>query len=61
MKKTYIKPEQTVVEIQNCEIICQSPKVDGNAGVNWGGADNPSEPVEPRARQVVGVDWDEWE
>jgi hypothetical protein len=59
MKKAYTKPACEVVEIQNCEIICQSPKVDGNADVKWGGPDTPDEPV--RARQVVGVDWDDWE
>ena len=61
MKKVYTKPACEVVEIKIESNLLQASEVQGNVGLRGGGSDEgkPDEPV--RARQVVGVDWDDWE
>ena len=60
MKKKYIQPACEVVEIKIESNLLQD-SFQNNAGLRGGGSDEgkPDEPV--RARQVVGVDWDNWE
>ena len=57
MKKTYTKPACEVVEIKIESNLLQASEVQGNVGLGMGGSGD----YNPRARRVVGVDWDEWE
>jgi hypothetical protein len=63
-KQEYLKPTMKVGTLQQQGIICTSDvrSVNGNAGMNYGGAGS----VPVRARQHSGIDWDddwddEWE
>ena len=63
MKKTYIQPACEVVEIKIGSNLLQASEVQdvkGNANLGGGGNDSGYE-GDVRARQVVGVDWDDWE
>jgi hypothetical protein len=60
MKKTYIQPACKVMETEFESCLLQASEVQGNAGLDLGGSDSGYE-GEGRARQVVGVDWDDWE
>ncbi len=57
MKKAYTKPACEVDEIKIESSLLQASEVQGNADLDLGGSGNVNE----RARQVVGVDWDDWE
>ena len=59
MKRIYIQPACEVVEIQNCSIVCESPvrDVTGNSDLKDGGGGD----VPARARESIGVDWNDWE
>ena len=57
MKKAYTKPACEVDEIKIESSLLQASEVQGNADLDLGGSGN----VNDRARQVVGVDWDDWE
>ena len=62
MKKKYIQPACEVVEIkiESNLLVPSVHDVDNNADLGGGGNDSGYE-GDVRARQVVGVDWDDWE
>ena len=59
MKKKYIQPACEVVEIKIESNLLQD-SVQNNAGLRGGGSDSDYK-GDVRARQIVGVDWDDWE
>ncbi len=59
MKKAYTKPACKVAETEIESDLLVASEVQGNADLNLGGSDSDYK-CYVRARQVVGVDWDEW-
>ena len=61
MKKSYLKPEQRVVKIQQHSIICSSPltSISNNAELNYGGGSNQSARVKRDCYNVWDDDWSE--
>ena len=64
MKKTYIKPENTVVKFNVEQVICTSiDTVEGGGGVRVGtGGTGSSSIISGEAREVIQVPnaWEEW-
>lgn len=62
MKKTYIKPEILVVNLNSFESIMQVSGSESLMGTSYGGYSNESSVEESDAREVIDIPdvWEEW-
>ncbi|MBR3374103.1 MAG: hypothetical protein IKG75_08900 [Bacteroidaceae bacterium] len=62
MKKTYIKPENTVVALNVCDNVLVSISGDGNNLIGAGGDSQSASITESDAREIIKTPdaWEEW-